>query len=122
MILLLLSAVAAESTAETPHAFVERLYANYSNADYSPFNRPERVFTHRLIAAIKEDSRPNRDEVGYIDADPICRCQDAEGLHASVTMLLQPNRNRADVRITLHFAGYEARPMRLSLQRVEAVH
>jgi hypothetical protein len=56
MILLLLAAI-AQPEAQTPREFVERLYAAYSDPDYSPFKEPDQVFSSRLAAAIDEDSK-----------------------------------------------------------------
>ena len=53
--------------------------------NFNPFDHPERYFAPRLMAAIKEDAELAHGEVGYVDGDPICHCQDPDGLHASVT-------------------------------------
>ena len=52
--------------------------------DYNPFDQPERVFAPPLLAAINEDARLANGEVGYLDGDPLCQCQDAAGLKARV--------------------------------------
>jgi hypothetical protein len=82
MMLILL--VAASAAAQTPQAFVEGLYAKYSNENYSPFEHSERVFAPQLNAAIKEDERLAHGEVGFLDGDPICDCQDTGGMHSKV--------------------------------------
>jgi Protein of unknown function (DUF3828) len=83
MILIALAAAAAQP-AETPRAFMGRLYANYRHSDYSPFTHPERVFAPRLLAAIKEDERLAHGEVGFLDGDPLCDCQDTGGMRSSI--------------------------------------
>ena len=71
MILLALVAAAAQP-AQSPKAYMQRLYANYAHSDYSPFTHPERVFAPRLLSAINEDSKLANGEVGYLDGDPVC--------------------------------------------------
>ena len=119
--LLITALVASTATpAETPRAFVTRLYAAYHTGRFSPFIHPERVFTPRFVAAIKEDGRLFRDEVGFLDADPICQCQDLAGLRAAVGEVRQPSPAAADVRVTLRFDGSNPRSIRLKLARTPA--
>ena len=92
--MLLALLVAAAPAAETPKAYMERLYAGYRNSSFNPFDHPERYFAPRLLAAIKEDARLANGEVGYVDGDPICQCQDPDGLHATVTGVTQQGRER----------------------------
>ena len=119
MIPLLLPAVAAAQP-ETPRAFVERLYAGYSKADYSPFKHPERIFAPRLLAAINEDSRLAKGEVGYLDGDPICQCQDAAGLHATITSVKPQGRDRAAINVSIRLEDYVVRPATFLLVRTKA--
>ena len=79
ILLALLAATTAPPT--SPQAFMQRLYAQYRNADFSPFTHIDRVFAPHLIAAIKEDERLAHGEVGYLDGDPVCQCQDPAGMH-----------------------------------------
>jgi hypothetical protein len=123
---LLLAAVApaASPPGETPRAFVERLYAGYRRSDYSPLARPERAFAPALVAAIREDSRLSRDEVGFMDADPLCECQDPAGLHASLVSLKQAGA-AAVARVAIRFGPAPAPPdsrraLTLSLVRTPA--
>ena len=108
------------ASAETPRAFVTRLYASYRKGSFSPFVHPERVFAPPFVAAIKEDGRLFRDEVGFLDADPICQCQDPSGLSAEIQEVRQPSSAAADVRVTLRFDGSDARRIRLKLARTPA--
>jgi hypothetical protein len=71
-------------SAQSPRQFIEQLYANYRHSDFSPLAHPERVFARRLAAAIAEDQRLAHGEVGYLDGDPLCDCQDSGGLHARI--------------------------------------
>jgi hypothetical protein len=105
---------------ETPRAFVERLYASYRDSNYSPFTRAARVFAPPFVAALREDSRLFRDEVGFIDADPICQCQDAGGLRARVAGVRQPTAAAAEARILLRFGDTDSRDLILRLVRTRA--
>jgi hypothetical protein len=120
-LLLLLAALASPvQAAETPRAFVERLYAGYRDPDYSPLARPGRVFAPPLVAAIAEDARLSRGEVGYMDADPLCQCQDPGGLHPVIEEIRQPSPGRAMARLLLGFGPSDRRTLTLRLVRTRA--
>ncbi|HEX6741919.1 MAG TPA: DUF3828 domain-containing protein [Sphingomicrobium sp.] len=120
MILAALALAAAAPAGETPRGFMERLYAYYSAHGYSPFKHPERVFAPRLLAAIKEDERLAKGEVGYLDGDPVCQCQDADGLKARVTAVRMQGAGKASVAVSIGLTGYKARPAQFSLIRTNA--
>ncbi|HYG46332.1 MAG TPA: hypothetical protein VD846_00180 [Allosphingosinicella sp.] len=111
--------LAAASPAETPRAFVERLYAGYRDPDYSPLSHPDRVFAAPLVAAIREDARLSREEVGYMDADPLCQCQDPAGLRPRIGEVRRSGRARAAVGVRIDF-GSDRRDLSLSLVRTAA--
>jgi hypothetical protein len=119
MIALLALLLGAAEPDQTPGAFVEALYAGYRDPDYSPLARPERVFAPPLVAAIREDARLSRDEVGYMDADPLCQCQDPAGLRPDIAEIRTSGRTRARVRVRIDF-GADHREVRLSLVRTPA--
>jgi uncharacterized protein DUF3828 len=117
----LLAAMAAPAPpAETPRAFVARLYAGYRDGNYSPLVRPERIFAPPLVAAIREDVRLSRDEVGFMDADPLCQCQDPSGLRPVVGKVRQPTARTATARVGLSFGASDRRELRLRLVRTGA--
>jgi hypothetical protein len=116
MIVLALLA-AASQPAETPKAYMQRLYANYKNSDYSPFAHPERVFAPRLLSAINEDSKLAHGEVGYLDGDPVCQCQDTGGMRPSITDVSQEGPDKATVRVSIGWEGEKARPATFKLLR-----
>ncbi len=119
MILLALAALGQQYPAETPRAFMERLYASYRNSDFSPFEHPERVFAPRLLAAINEDSRLAQGEVGYLDGDPVCQCQDAAGLKAAITKVQMQGSGKATIRVSIGLEGYKPRRAVFSLVRIK---
>ena len=120
MMILLALAAANPVANESPRAFVERLYASYANEDYSPFEHPERVFAPGLLAAINEDSKLANGEVGFLDADPICQCQDTSGMRSSVASVTG-SRGQATARVTVSWQGTKDRQdIRLKLTRTPA--
>jgi hypothetical protein len=118
--LVLAAALLAAPAAESPRAFVERLYAGYRDPDYDPLARPDRIFAAPLVAEIRRDWKLSRDEVGYMDADPLCQCQDAAGLKAAIGDV-RPSAGRAGtVRVRIDFGGSDRRDLRLKLIRTAA--
>jgi hypothetical protein len=117
---LLAALLAAAPPAETPRAFVERLYAGYRDPDYSPLAHPRRIFAPPLVAAIREDARLSRDEVGFMDADPLCQCQDAAGLRPLIRQVDRPGRTTATAHVLLSLAGSDRRELSLRLVRTAA--
>lgn len=117
MILLLLAAAAAQPQGESARAFVERLYSYYRQKDYSPLRHPERTFTPRLVAALAEDARLSKGEVGYVDGDPICQCQDSEGVTGRVEKVTLRERNSARAQVLIGFPDSTPRRVRFTLAR-----
>jgi hypothetical protein len=119
MMILVALAAAAAQPADTPRAFMERLYANYRHNNYSSFSHPGRVFAPRLLAAINEDSKLAQGEVGYLDGDPVCDCQDYGRLRAQIHSLRQSGRS-ATAQVHLIFIPGENRDITLSLVRTRS--
>lgn len=109
--------LAAAPPAETPRGFLERVYAQYRHEDYSPLARPRRIFAAPLVAAIEEDRRLSRDEVGYMDADPLCQCQDHGGMKPLVRQVRRPTPRTAIADIVLTFGGSDRRDLEVRLVR-----
>lgn len=119
MMLLAVLVVAAPAT-ETPKAYMERVYASYRDKNFSPFDHPDRYFAPMLLGAIKEDARLAHGEVGYVDGDPICQCQDTDGLHARVSRVTKQGATRALAEVILDFTDSTARRVKFSLVRTDA--
>ena len=120
MFLWLLAAAAAQPQASTPRAFLEGVYAQYKRPNFNPFSHLERYFAPRLVTAIREDARLGHGEVGYLDGDPICQCQDTEGMHASVTKVTQQGRDKALAEVAIGWDNDKSRPTKFSLIRTRA--
>jgi uncharacterized protein DUF3828 len=117
MILIPIAAATAQPPAQTPQAYMEHVYANYRNSNFNPLDHPDRYFAPRLVAAISEDARLAKGEVGYVDGDPICQCQDPAGLHAKVTRVTQQSAAKAIADVIIGFTDSTARRVQFSLVR-----
>ena len=107
--------LAAAPPVESPKSFMARLYSSYRNTSFSPFKHPELFFAPRLLAAINEDSRLAHGEVGYLDGDPICQCQDSSGMRPSITSVTRTSRDKAVVHVSIGWPNEKARPVRFSV-------
>jgi Protein of unknown function (DUF3828) len=120
MSLALAAALLIAPAAESPRAFVERLYAGYRDPDYDPLAHPERIFAPTLVAEIREDWKLSLDEVGYMDADPLCQCQDAAGLRAAIGDVRPSGRRAAAAQVRIALGVSDRRDLRLKLVRTAA--
>src|SRR4030095_12782322 len=111
--LLLAFLLAASQPAEDPAAFVRRVYAGYQMSGYSPLLTPEKLFSPTLSKAIRQDSSGG--EVGYIDGDPLCDCQDYERISARILSIRRPNARSAHIRVHVTLGPSAIRDIRLSL-------
>ena len=91
-------------TLDEAKAFTLGLYQAYEHGspDYMG-PQARRVFSPRLLRLIRRDERLAHGEVGQLDGDPICDCQDAGGL-TQVRVEVEaarPGRARARVHFIL---------------------
>ena len=112
-----LFALAAAQPAETPRQFMTRAFAGYRSASFNPLDKPERWFAPRLIAAIRDDAKLAHGEVGYLDGDPICQCQDPDGMRPSVVRAALHGRDQATVKVSIGWPHDKPRPATFSLVR-----
>src|SRR5947209_12652404 len=120
MILILLAALAHQPAAETPRTFLQRVYAAYSKPDFSPLERPAAFFAPALTAAIREDELLAKGEVGYLDGDPLCDCQDYGRVAVRIDSLQMATRSAATAKVHVDLGGGETRDLRLDLLRTQA--
>ena len=118
--MLLAFLVAAAQPAETPKAYMERLYASYRDPNFNPLDHPDLYFASRLVTAMKEDARMAKGEVGYVDGDPICQCQDPDGLRAKIVRVTRQGASKAIVEVIIDFEDSTLRRVRFSLVRTAA--
>jgi hypothetical protein len=105
---------------ETPRAFVLQVYAGYRSHDYNPLSRLDEVFAPELAAAIREDARLAGGEVGYLDGDPLCDCQDYLKLTAAIRSIRQPSRVKASAIVDVDLGVGQVRHLRIELVRTRA--
>ena len=111
-------ALAAAAPIQTPTAFIQQVYAEYRHQGFSPLARPEKFFSPALAAAIRKDGAAG--EVGYLDGDPLCDCQDYDRISASVRSVSQPSPRAASARVHVLLSPREARDLRLSLAMTQS--
>lgn len=113
--ILLAFAIVAARPAESPTAFLRRVYAGYAHSGYNPLAMPDKIFSPSLAAAIRKDGSGS--EVGYLDGDPLCNCQDYDRITAQIQSLRQPTARSASARVHITLGPRDIRDLRLSLVR-----
>jgi hypothetical protein len=109
----------AATPADSPRAFVERVYRLYHTPDFNPFEHGDRYFTPQLAKAMNDDATMDPGEVGMLDYDPLCQCQDDSGMHTKVLALSQKG-STADARVAVYFGTRDQRDIHLKLERTRA--
>lgn len=104
------SPVAAAPDAASARAFVEKLYSHYpSKPEGIHFNptgkNASQVFDPGMVAAFRGDTRLANGEVGFIDEDPLCQCQDDGGLKPKVVSVTMTSPKAADAVVNLQYPG-----------------
>jgi len=100
MILLLggCRAASAQEGSEGAQLFVRMVYGSYQDDHPSPIDetRLDAVWSPRMAALIRRDRELANGELSYLDADPLCNCQDFENLTVQHVRIFQ-DRQRPDV-------------------------
>ena len=92
----------------TPQAFLERLYAAYvPHGKGNNFAYPEAraIVDSSLLALLRRDQIMSKGEVGAIDGDPICQCQDWDKLKVLSLRVVPSGTDRASGNVTFTNAG-----------------
>ena len=98
------TAAAATPSADSARIWVVRLYANYANDSFSPFIKPADWFAPAVVKALAEDERLTPEgEMGAIDADPVCSCQDPTDMKATVGAITMTGPGKATVKVKLQW-------------------
>ena len=101
---------------DSARAFTLHLYEAYRTGAPDYLGRDaQRTFAPHLLELIARDraTTPSGD-VGILDGDPICDCQDAGGVRATHLTISAVGPGRARARVTLRFPS-ETRDMTLDL-------
>jgi hypothetical protein len=102
---------------ETPRAFLAQVYDGYRSHEYNPLGRLDEIFAPELAAAIREDARLANDEVGYLDGDPLCDCQDYQKVTATIRGLKLAGARKATAAIDVDLGVDAVRHLRIELVR-----
>ena len=99
---------AAATDAASAKAFVEKLYSHYPSKPggkaFDPTGKnASAVFDPGMTAAFREDARLAHGEVGFVDADPLCQCQDDSGLKSKIVSVTMTSPTAADVVVNLQY-------------------
>jgi hypothetical protein len=106
-------ALAGAQAAQAPREFIEKIYESYSEEGFNPLAEPGLYFTPELTAAIEKDSSGG--EVGYLDGDPLCDCQDYDRLSAKVVTILQPSPRAATAHVHVDLGKGQVRDLQFRL-------
>ncbi len=110
------SPIPARAASISPKQFVEHLYAAYGQPDAGATlgKRADSVFSPKLLAAIRADQRAHAGEVGKLDHDPLCDCQDPDGLNITAITVTSSPDGAAQASVNFRL-GTVAQSARLSL-------
>jgi hypothetical protein len=115
VILAYLAVLAGTQTPAGPQAFIRRIYAGYARNNYDSLRRVDLIFSPQLAAAIRRHEHLAKGEVGYLDGDPLCGCQDHGKLTARIRALNLPSRTSAIASMHVDFGTGETSDFRLKL-------
>lgn len=118
-----LSAPAAPvSPQASAEAFLRGLYAKYApGGKPTPFVYPEAaaIVDAPMLALLKTDRDRSNGEVGAMDMDPICRCQDWQALKVASLSVSMTGADAATADVTFSDLG-ERQTLHFSLVRSKA--
>lgn len=82
-------------------AFVESVYAAYEQPDASSSlgKRADVIYAPALLSELRADQTAHAGEVGRLDHDPLCDCQDSDGLKLGEVEVTQAEGGRVDAAI-----------------------
>ena len=122
---LVLSAGAVHAASQDARGFVVWIYSHYPQPESSTFDpmgrSAARVFDAGMVALLKEDSRLANGEVGAVDADEFCMCQDDGGMTVSIGAVRSTGPASADADVTLSYPhdAQAGAPTHLTLRLVK---
>ncbi|HUO88303.1 MAG TPA: DUF3828 domain-containing protein [Rhizomicrobium sp.] len=106
-------------------AFIVKLYSHYpapaGGGNFQPTDKDApSVFDPGMVALFKEDTRLANGEVGFVDADPICMCQDDSGLKPKIVSVTMNGSAAATAVVDLVYTG-EPKPQKPNLLTLHLV-
>ena len=107
--LLVLTAVVRTLHAQTvdqARSFVQHLYSGYTSSYHPTVNHSSSTFTPGLVTLLQRDSQHTPPgETGSLDFDPICACQDPDGLKLTDLSIKEDSPQQATAFVTLQFGA-----------------
>ncbi|MFN4091574.1 MAG: DUF3828 domain-containing protein [Brevundimonas sp.] len=99
--------VSAQEGSEGAREFVEGVYASYQDDQPWPIDdtRLDAVWSPRMAALIRRDRELADGELPYLDADPICSCQDFENLTVQSVRIAPPVDERGSRSALVRFTN-----------------
>ena len=119
LLLTFASSVGARAGDPSAEAFVRGVYAGYAAAeavDAPPVEAGPPMWSRRMAALIERDIELAGDDLPFLDADPICNCQDWEGIAVRWVRTRAIGRGRTEATVRFVNAG-EAQTARFMLIR-----
>jgi hypothetical protein len=117
MILAALMLAGAAPQNETARAFLERVYADYVLDGLSSLQHVDELFAPGLAAQIRKDAELAGDEVGYLDGDPLCDCQDLGGVKPRIENVEARGSDGAEAKVVMDFGTRDVRTIMLRLEK-----
>jgi hypothetical protein len=117
MIVALIAPLSAQAQSlDAARAFTQHLYSAYRGGHPDPLGRDAgRTFAPPLLALIHRDRATTpAGDVGILDGDPICDCQDSGGIRLTHLAIEAAGKGRAVANVTLRFPS-ETRSLKLDL-------
>jgi len=102
------AAMAGEPNAASAEQFLRGLYAKYThNGKPTPFVYPDArsIADANMMALLKHDRDKSNGEVGAMDSDPVCRCQDWEAIKVTALQVAMQGTNAASADVTISDIG-----------------
>ncbi|UAN56433.1 MULTISPECIES: DUF3828 domain-containing protein [unclassified Serratia (in: enterobacteria)] len=93
------------SAIENPSNFIARIYATYGHDDVATAfigeTGPKRIASKQFLAVLEEDQALTLPgDIGYLDADPICQCQDYQNLVVTDINILSNDNKKSHAAVT----------------------
>ncbi len=112
-----MASAASAAPPDSARTFLVELYRHYPTADTPNAFDPTgadgpKVFAPTLLALIRQDQKLAGGEVGALEGDPLCDCQDDSGLRVKIGPVSPAGPGAARAVVTLTFTGHSPAEIR----------
>jgi hypothetical protein len=107
---LLFATSCVAATGQSASQFLRTLYAHYASgqSDFNPTGRlAPTLFTPALLSLIRHDQTREAGDVGRLDHDPVCACQDFDGFRPQSITITTETSAATHAIVRFHNAGHE---------------